>query len=453
MKILAFEYNNHPILGNLRLDLVNHATGLPFDNIVLAGENGVGKSTILRTLNSFLCTGQISPFKEIAYITSEGNFKAIPDNTSSIESFHIRVNLIDNTQEKIHRNNNNDRERMLADAKDPRSYGSILSQARADFKTEKITHTSSSELDKKLHDEDNDDDFTSLKQLLIDVNAQDNENYAHINETRESQELQPLSSSEFETAYSKIYRFKKAFNNFLDKIKFSGIVTRNGSKIISFVKEDKSISIDDLSTGEKQIVFRGAHLLKNLSKLNGSTVFVDEPELSMHPIWQGKVLQYYINLFKDVEENQIAQMFFCTHSERVITEALKQSNTLVIVLTDNNGIIEARHITSPSILPTITSAETNYLAFNVCSIDYHIQLYGWLQEREGLNSVKRCDDYIKSHAEYNSALHYKPSSFGTTNYETLSTLIRNTIDHPRTGVSFSDEELRLSTKLLRNILT
>lgn len=111
MKILAFEYNNHPILGNLRLDLVNHATGLPFDNIVLAGENGVVKSTILRTLNSFLCTGQIAPFKEIAYITSEGNFKAIPDNTSPIESFHIWVNLIDNTQEKIHRNNNNNNDR------------------------------------------------------------------------------------------------------------------------------------------------------------------------------------------------------------------------------------------------------------------------------------------------------------------------------------------------------
>lgn len=453
MKILSVEYQNHPIIRNLNLDFLNPVSGLPFDNIVLAGENGIGKSTILKTLNSFFCAGPITPFKEILYIVDGIKYKVIPDNTTTIDSFHVRVNLTDNTHERIRRNNHNNSAGMLSDIKDPRSYGSVLSQARADFKTEKITHSTSKELDKELHDEDKVDNFTDLKQLLIDVNIQDNEAYSKINEELESRGLPPMSHATFESNHAKIYRFKKAFNGFFDKIKFSGIVTKDGGKDITFVKGGESISIDDLSTGEKQIVFRGAHLLKNLSNLNGATVFIDEPELSMHPLWQEKILQYYINLFKDGHGNQIAQIFFCTHSERVISSALKQPNTLVIVLADNNGTVEVKHVTSPGVLPTITAAETNYLAFNVYTIDYHIQLYGWLQEREGLSSVKSCDDFIKNHAEYDSSIHRRPSSHGTTHYETLSTLIRNTIDHPRTGVAFSDEELRHSTELLRKILS
>ena len=44
-----------------------------------------------------------------------------------------------------------------------------------------------------------------------------------------------------------------------------------------------------------------------------------------------------------------------------------------------------------------------------------IELYGWLQDKESKNSVKSCDDYIISHAKYDSSTHQKPSSFGSTN--------------------------------------
>ena len=66
---------------------------------------------------------------------------------------------------------------------------------------------------------------------------------------------------------------------------------------IVFKKFDKEISIDSLSTGEKQIVFRGAYLLKNQKILNGGIVLIDEPELSMHPLWQEKILDYYRRIY------------------------------------------------------------------------------------------------------------------------------------------------------------
>lgn len=67
MKIRKVKWANHPILGNLELDFVNPATNKAYSTIVLAGENGTGKTTILETLNTFLSIGSFEPFDRIEY--------------------------------------------------------------------------------------------------------------------------------------------------------------------------------------------------------------------------------------------------------------------------------------------------------------------------------------------------------------------------------------------------
>ncbi len=42
--------NNHPILGNLDIDLINSKTGKPYSIIAFAGENGCGKTTLLNEI-------------------------------------------------------------------------------------------------------------------------------------------------------------------------------------------------------------------------------------------------------------------------------------------------------------------------------------------------------------------------------------------------------------------
>ena len=49
MRILSIEFENHSILGNLKLDFTDK-NGNPVDTIILAGENGCGKTTILEEL-------------------------------------------------------------------------------------------------------------------------------------------------------------------------------------------------------------------------------------------------------------------------------------------------------------------------------------------------------------------------------------------------------------------
>lgn len=447
--IRKIKWNNHDVLGNLELDFTK-PDGSVYNTIVLAGENGTGKTTILETLSTFLNLGSIEAFEYINYLADGVPYTITPNADDYPEfGFHSRKNDADGTIQAIRSNRNNSPKSIETDQADLRHYGFSYSKARSGFNTQKVMSTTIQQLDSDKYENDSIDDFTSIKQLIVDIDAQDNSEWMRITESGAGTPFHTFKQS------SKKYRFEKAFNDFFDSIKFRGVNNTNTEEIeIIFEKHGKEIPVDRLSTGEKQIVFRGAHLLKNINSMSGGIVLIDEPELSMHPKWQRKVLQYYRSLFnKNGVQN--AQMIIATHSEYVLRSALEdRDNILIIVLNDDNGTIHSRNITAPTILPTITSAETNYLAFGILSVDYHIELYGYLQNKTGNLTVKSCDDYIIAQtALFNPTLHAKASSFTnqmghTTNYQTLPTYIRNLIDHPDPTRNYTQEELKCSIELL-----
>ena len=75
-------------------------------------------------------------------------------------------------------------------------------------------------------------------------------------------------------------------------------------------------------------------------------------------------------------------------------------------------------------------------------LGHHIELYSHIQSLSGTTTIKACDNFIKQQAQYDASIHRKPYTFGNVTYETLPTYIRNCIDHPGTGYSYSDEELK-----------
>lgn len=449
MKIQRVKWKDHPVLGNLFLDFINTSSGQPFQSIIFAGENGAGKSTVLEELSSFLNLGSFEKFEYIEYVVNGAIYKAIPTSDGTTHPNFFDIINPDDTIQRIRSDKNNNRNQIQENPLDLRHYGCVFSKARADYKTQKITSTSTSKLDAEKYEADDNDDFTSLKQLVVDVVNQDNADYMEMNKHLGAT---PKSWPDYYPT-SKVYRFKSSFDTFFEGLTYERVKDEAGEKTIIFVKNGKSIPIDKLSTGEKQIVFRGIFLLRNSGVLDNAAVMVDEPELSMHPKWQQKILQYYTGLFTGSDGAQKAQLFFATHSDHVLKQALAdQANNLVIVLERDGEDIRARKVDSPSVLPSITSAETNFLAFDLTSTDYHIELYGWLQDKESKSSVKSCDDFIIAQQQYNPALHSKPSQFRSTHYSSLPTYIRNAIHHPDSGNFFTLAELRTSICLLIELL-
>lgn len=83
------------------------------------------------------------------------------------------------------------------------------------------------------------------------------------------------------------------------------------------------------------------------------------------------------------------------------------------------------------------------------SVDYHIELYAYLQTLTGKEKIKECDEYIANCSEVTDNRRYiKEYIYNNTKYKTLPTYIRNAIDHPDNGCKYTYDELEDSIRLL-----
>jgi AAA15 family ATPase/GTPase len=91
--------------------------------------------------------------------------------------------------------------------------------------------------------------------------------------------------------------------------------------------------IDALSTGEKTLLSKVLYLY--FKDYNDKVILIDEPELSLHPSWQNRVLKIYENFAK----LNNCQIIIATHSPHIIGSAKNES--LRILRKNSEGTIEA----------------------------------------------------------------------------------------------------------------
>ena len=114
-------------------------------------------------------------------------------------------------------------------------------------------------------------------------------------------------------------------------------------KLKGFSKDEKTMpifensageefNINDLSSGEKQLFLRTLSI-KMLEPKN-SIILIDEPELSLHPKWQQRIIEVY----KKIGENN--QIIIATHSSHILGSV--SSENIFILYRDENGKIEAK---------------------------------------------------------------------------------------------------------------
>lgn len=238
--IAKVKWHNHPVLHDLELDFCNSA-GEPYDNIILAGENGTGKTTILTSMAGVIQGGPLSMVEYLEYDVDGKKYRAsqIADESLDKLGWYQMTDLQTGVLSRVSfgrsadgRNDVGDAA-LLAQESNLRRYGCCLSKARSDFQTGRISATTTMSTDSSLNNIDGSNDFTPLKQLLVDIESQDNTEYRKLNRARADN---PLSENEFYIHHSKIYRFSNAYNGFFDEIQYNGVEDRNGEKTILFSK-------------------------------------------------------------------------------------------------------------------------------------------------------------------------------------------------------------------------
>ena len=317
-KIKKITFHNHPILGNLFLDFCNQE-GKSVDTVILAGENGTGKSTILNAI--YTVVSQVADFEaDVEYETND---------TAFVMTY--RYKDFKNGSRFLYASDGTGMNARLGskDVSNKYPMTGIYSDVDINFHSEKLSSVTSLTLDEKSESRRSSNDLPKqINQLLIDIQALDDADVAFA--VREHPELAGKDLGVEE----RMPRFTSAFDRMFDGLTYSRISNQGGNKSILFRKNGIEIPIDALSSGEKQIVYRGCFLLKDVNAINGAFVFIDEPEISLHPTWQIKIMDYYKSIFTNGAGLQTSQIFAVTHSPFVIHND-RRKNDKVIVLTRN----------------------------------------------------------------------------------------------------------------------
>jgi len=86
--------------------------------------------------------------------------------------------------------------------------------------------------------------------------------------------------------------------------------------------------IDELSSGEKTLI--SEILFLYLKNIKDKVILIDEPELSLHPTWQGKILK----LYESYAKNNNCQIIIATHSPLILGSA-KNEYLRILYFEDN----------------------------------------------------------------------------------------------------------------------
>ena len=136
---------------------------------------------------------------------------------------------------------------------------------------------------------------------------------------------------------------KEITNKVVDEINGIFNILELDVKLKGFSKDEKTMpifensageefDINDLSSGEKQLFLRTLSI-KMLEPKN-SIILIDEPELSLHPKWQQRIIEVY----KKIGENN--QIIIATHSPHILGSV--SSENIFILYREENGKIDAK---------------------------------------------------------------------------------------------------------------
>lgn len=172
-----------------------------------------------------------------------------------------------------------------------------------------------------------------------------------------------------------------------------------------------------------------AHITSNASNAPISKpffLFIDEPEICLHPSGQTKLLEALMLISKE------RQVFITTHSPFMLSSPKLRNAGLFIFNKRNNINSISRADTSPMFPWSPSWGEISYKAYNLPTVELHNELYGHLQDLSSSNTIRSFEQWLsqngiqlnKQWIQERQGVPQRPEQ------ATLQTFIRNHIHHP-----------------------
>lgn len=301
MLIHKISLKKHFLFGDMDISLID-ANNSPLKTIIFAGNNGCGKTTLLNTIYDIL-TKEKPNYPHSALSIS---FKSSENNESWTGQYHeFTFSGKSNNAKKI--------QKMAQELDKTENPKVIYLPAEIPFNTLNVKETS---YDYKYS-------FKNLidKRIIADV-----PNYISsiIQDAVFKHQDLPAKLS-IDKVCNEI---NQIFEELEIDIKLVGLA-KEGPKLPTFKNSaGASFDINALSSGEKQLFLRTLAL--KMIHANNSIILIDEPESSLHPKWQQKILPIYEQIGKN---NQI---IIATHSPHILSSCKKEA---CFLLSQKNGQI------------------------------------------------------------------------------------------------------------------
>ncbi len=355
MKIRKLHIKNYKVFNDLELDFTD-ADGQTLDKIVLAGVNGCGKTTILEIIMK-MYDGTIFDYsREFEKTSLEVELEVTDSEKKIINSlnngqevvFYLKSTLSDtnNLQLIYHGNKSLNNNLDL--------FFTINNNISSKFLNQLLYLPINLNSKKKLIK-------GSPLQLIHLETSKKQMKYLAIKEVRDEifkyQDTPPRQTIE--------HTIKEITKALIDMNLTTKLVDLESEELIFESANGQKIKFEELSSGEQNLYFRAIYL----SKLNpkDSIIMIDEPEDSLHPTWQQKV----INLYQNIGENN--QVIVATHSPHIIGSS--NADEVFLLEIDENAI-EAVH-------PKYTKGH---------SIDYILEVMG--ANPRNTTVISAIDDYL-----------------------------------------------------------
>ena len=183
-------------------------------------------------------------------------------------------------------------------------------------------------------------------------------------------------------------------------------------------------------------------------------LFIDEPELCLHPKGQTKLLKAILEISKT------KQVFLTTHSPYFLATPYLSNVGLFIFRKDGiTNIVEDASLEKAKMFPwSPTWGEINFKAYKLPTVELHNELYGYLQDKSQKYELGQCDSWLVDNG-LSACKQWTAEKKGVAQQArnvTLQTFIRNHIHHPENKVMktsrFDENDLKQSIEEMIQVL-